>query len=325
MKRGIWWASFLVCSSALAQEGARFQYIAPPECPSEEQFRELVRARLLDEPPASEHVSVEVRLDPARRRATLSLEEPNRSPVERVVEGDSCEELASGLALITALAFGTGRETAAPEPPVAATASPPPTPASAAATTPPVEAATIPPKPPRPLAIETGLGGWVNTWSAPSAMWGADLFLRLSPKARHSWSVRAAGVYGFGAANVGDRRAEFRFLGGRAEGCPLVRDNFEHRLAGEACLALEMGALHGSGQASSALPEASSDTVLSATALITGRIRARLGRRIFVEGQGDLGVPLLHHEFVFEQPDERIFRIPAVGFSARLGLGVQFP
>ncbi|MEI9953387.1 MAG: hypothetical protein WDO74_31525 [Pseudomonadota bacterium] len=86
-----------------------------------------------------------------------------------------------------------------------------------------------------------------------------------------------------------------------------------------------MGALRGRGRDSSALLEGASDTVFSATAIVTGRIRARLGERIFVEGQGDLALPLLRHEFVFEEPPERIFRTPVLGFSARLGLGVQFP
>jgi hypothetical protein len=118
--------------------------------------------------------------------------------------------------------------------------------------------------------------------------------------------------------------AEFTFVGGRAEGCPL---SFSARrwLSGEACLGFELGALSGRGQQSSALLVEASDTVLSATALVTGRIRARFGKPFFVEGQGDVGLPLLRHEFVFEEPRERIFLIPVIGFSARLGLGVQFP
>ncbi len=332
-----------MCGSAFAEEGARWQYIAPPECPSELQFRELVRARLLGDPHASEavpnessdnSVSVEVRLEPAQHRATLLLKEPNAAPVERVVDGDSCEELASGLALITALAFGAARE----HPNATATAAPEAAEAEPAAKT--NEPAPMPERPPPvksatsvhgeraasspPLGVELGAGGWVNTWSAPNGGLGADLFVRLAPKAPRTWSLRVAGLYGFRASYVGDRLADFRFLGGRAEGCPISR-SLQWRVSGEGCLALEMGALRGRGQDSSALLEGASATVFSATAIITGRIRARLGQRIFVEGQGDLGVPLVHHEFVFEEPTERIFRIPDLGFSARLGLGVQFP
>jgi hypothetical protein len=345
MKRGLWWAFFLVCGSASAQEGVRFRYSAPPECPSEQQFRELVQSRLLGGPSANESawtasegaVSVEVRLDPAHQRATLLLEEPNAAPVERFIAGDSCEELASGLAMITALAFGTARESSAaiaaiPTPEPSAASSPParPPPAAPIAATPtPTEGAgsdaTSSGKHSTPLTIGVGAGAWLNTWSAPSVMWGGDLFVRVAPKARQTWSLRVAALYGVDSSYVGDRLAQFRFVGGRAEGCPLAQGYFRQRLVGEACLALEMGALHGRGQTASALLEGSSDMVFAATALLTGRIRGQLGERFFVEGQGDVGVPLVHHEFVFEEPRERIFQTPTVGFSARFGLGVHFP
>ena len=354
MKRGIWWACFLVCGSASAQEGVHWQYSAPAECPSEQQFRELVRARMLGDPRGSEsarddsgdgRVSVEVRLEPSRHRATLLLKEPDAAPVERLVEGDSCEELVSGLALITALAFGAAREPPNATETAAPRATQPEAEAPATARVAPLEqqtpaesavpigrggeqasgTASRPGASSPPLGIELGAGGWVNTWSAPNAALGADLFVRMAPTAARSWSLRASALYGFRSSYVGDRAAEFRFVGGRAEGCPISGSYYRRRLSGEACLALELGALNGRGRDSSALLEGASDTVFSATALITGRIRARLGERFFVEGQGDLGLPLLRHEFVFEQPSERIFMTPALGFSARLGLGVQFP
>ncbi|HYQ03137.1 MAG TPA: hypothetical protein VER96_30900 [Polyangiaceae bacterium] len=342
MKRGIWWAFFLVCGSASAQEGAHLQYVAPTECPSEQQFRELVRARLLGDPHANESawkesgdgaVSVEVRLDPAHQRATLVLQEPNLPPVERVVTGDSCEELVSGLALITALAFGSGRDAPSAtdmtiaEPATAATVNPQP-PATVSATPPAARGEpardSAPPARSAPLAVELGAGAWMNSWAAPSVMWGGDVFARLAPRAQRGWSLRVAGLYGVDSSYVGDRLAEFRFIGGRAEGCPLTQSYYGQRLTGEVCLALEMGALRGSGQASSALLEGASDTVFAATALATGRLRVRIGQRIFFESQADLGVPLLHHEFVFDEPRERIFQTPSVGYSTRLGLGVQF-
>jgi len=352
MKRGIWWACLLLCGSAHAQEGVRWQYIAPPECPNEQQFRELVQARLLGDPGATDSaknkgaesaVGVEVRLEPAQHRATLLLKEPNAAPVERVVAGDSCEELVSGLALITALAFGAAREppneagTAMPRAAEPVESTKAVTPAPALEQVPP--AAPVPPSPrepahrdpssaaalSRPLGVELGAGGWVNSWSAPNAGFGGDLFVRLAPKGASSWSVRASGLYGFRSVYVGDRLADFRFLGGRAEGCPISRSYFQQVLSAEACLGLELGALRGRGRDSSALLEGASDTVFSATALVTGRLRAHIGRRFFVEGQGDLGLPLVHHDFVFEDPPERIFQIPVLGFAARLGLGVRFP
>jgi hypothetical protein len=345
MKRGIWWACCLASGSAFAQEGVHWQYIAPPECPSEQQFRDLVRARLLADPRAGNSaadksadspVSVEVRLEPSQHRATLLLKERDASPVERVVDGDSCEELVSGLALITALAFGAAREptkpTATTEPsqpiaPIPTSGRPPPLePKPAAESTTASHrdqtrsnASTL-----GPLAIEVGAGGWANTWSAPNGELGLDLFVRMAPQPGRGWSLRAAALYGFRTSYVGDRAADFTFIGGRADGCPLAH-SFRPWLSAEACLGLELGALRGRGRDSSALLEEASDTVFSATALITGRIRTHFSERFFLEAQGDLGLPLVRHEFVFEEPTQRIFQIPVIGFSARLGLGVQFP
>jgi len=348
MKRGIW-ACLLVCSSAFAQESVHLRYVAPPECPSERQFQELVRARLLGDPRANEAalsesgsaVNVEVRLDPAHQRGTLLLQEPNLAPVERVVAGETCEELVSGLALITALAFGAGRESspltepsrtteprAVVAPAASASASSQAAPRSAPAPpTPSVRAhsdASTPITNSTPLAIELGAGGWTTSWWDPSGMWGADLFVGVAPKDRRTWSVRAAGLYGFGSSRAGDREADFRFFGGRVEGCAFSRSFYRGRLVIEPCLALELGALRGSGQDASALLEGASDTAFAATAAFTGRFRFRIVKGIFSEFQAYLGVPLVHHEFVFEEPREQIFRIPSFGTSARLGLGVQF-
>jgi hypothetical protein len=154
---------------------------------------------------------------------------------------------------------------------------------------------------------------------------GADLFVRVAPQAAQSWSLRGGGLYRHDTSSVGDRAAEFSFFGGRFEGCPLSRSYQRRRLVGEACLGFELGALRGQGQTSSELLEATADTVFSATALLTGRIRTRLGERVFFEGQGDLGVSLVRHEFVFAEPTEQIFRTPPAGFSVRIGLSVQFP
>jgi len=283
-------------------------------------------------------VNVEVRLDPAHRSGTLLVQEPNLAPVERTVTGDSCEELVSGLALITALAFGAGREpspttepsatahsAAVAAPPVAA----PPQPTAKAAATPTTNERThsngrILATHAAPIAVELGAGGWTTNWWDPSGMWGADLFVGIAPKDRRTWSLRAAGLYAFGSSQVGDRSADFRFFGGRVEGCAFSRGFYHRRLVVEPCLALEMGALRGSGQETSALLEGASDTAFTATAAFTGRFQFWIVAGIFAEFQGYLGVPLVRHEFVFEEPREQIFRVPSFGTSARVGLGVQF-
>ena len=244
MRRALPLGYCLWCGSAFGQAGVSWHYVAPPECPSEQEFRDLVRGRLLRAPgvrdlaPAASvgaGVRVEVRLEPAERRASLLLEEPGAPVVERTIEGDTCGELASGLALITALAFGgpdeppdparTDAAEAAPATPPTAQSQPPDElsfPATAAGK--PDQPASFDEQPPPPnsprLGAEIGAGGWLNNWSIPNGAVGANAFIRLAPDAPASWSLRLSGLYGFGATSVGDRRAEFTFLGGRAEGVP---------------------------------------------------------------------------------------------------------
>jgi hypothetical protein len=170
--------------------------------------------------------------------------------------------------------------------------------------------------------MEVGAGGWLNTWSAPGLGLGADVFLRVAAQSP-GWSLRMAGLYGFGSAYVGDRLARFTLLGGRAEGCALS-SGLTHALVAEGCVALDAGALSGQGEDSSALLAGSSETVFWAAAVIVARLRARFGARLAVEAQGELGLPLVRHEFVFEDPRELIFRVPTAGVAARVGVGVQF-
>jgi hypothetical protein len=344
----------LLSGTAFGQTGVRWEYVAPPECPSEQEFRAEVEMRLLRDPhasavaeeaPSNADASVEVRLEPAERRASLVFRQPDAAVIERTVEGESCAELASGVALILALAFGGPQTPADPLPQDAPASEHPPftpvaatSPASTLAIV--AEAAPVvePTEPPRadrdsrsspaiapaatPLDLEVGGGGWLNTWSAPSGNLGADVFVRVAGKAPHAWSARLAGFYGQDWTSAADRRAQFTFLAGRAEGCPLSR-RLVWTLSGEACLALDLGALRGRGDADSALLDSASRTVFWAAGVLAGRLRARFGERISLEGQAELGFPLVRHEFVFQEPRELIFRIPPLGVGAGLALGAE--
>src|SRR4051812_4900420 len=119
MRRALTLGCWLWCGAASARTGVSWEYSAPPECPNEPDFRAQVEARLLrdrtesetsDTPSRPDGVHVEIRLEPSEQRGSLRLDEPGAPVVERIVHGDSCAELASGLALITALAFGAPAE-----------------------------------------------------------------------------------------------------------------------------------------------------------------------------------------------------------------------
>jgi hypothetical protein len=358
MRRALCLGIVLLCRPAVGQEGVRWQYIAPAECPTEQQFRDQVRERVLRDPsaalggrkvhlgaeaPARGELSVQVWLEPSERRAFLVFREGTAPALERMVQGNTCAELVSGLALITALAFGAGQEPRAEASAPSGEGSPPvpPVPATLAARRPPgkepaeahpARAGRTPPDIERsrageapasvPLDWEAGAGGWVNTWLAPESALGLDGFLRVAPESA-GWSLRLAGLYASGTAYVGDRRAEFGFWGGRAEVCPISRP-LSSNLLGEGCLAMEAGTLRGRGESASSLRDAASESLFWSAALIAGRLRANFAERISLEAQGELALPLVRHEFVFTEPRERIFLTPTVGFAGRVGVGIHF-
>lgn len=308
-------------------------------------LRDAAAGTLTDEAPGSADTSVAVHLEPAERRASLVLRELGAPVIERTVEGETCAELASGMALITALAFG------GPQAPLDSVAGDAPaserSPLSMGTATPPLVATPLLNEPlpavaegpspaddrqsqtgptiasaATPLDLEVGGGAWLNTWSSPNGNLGANVFFRLAGRASRAWSARLGGFYGTDSTSVGDRRAEFTFLAGRAEGCPLARP-LVWNLSGEACLALDLGALRGRGDADSALLGGSTRTVFWAASVLAGRLRARFGERISLEAQAELGFPLVRHEFVFQEPHELIFQIPALGVGAGLALGAE--
>ncbi len=358
--------------NANAEIGARIEYAAPSGCPDRADFERRVRERLLSEsidPKSLEQLVVRVLVEPHKQRARVELEGGDGARVERAVQGRTCEELVSGVALITALAFGAHEQAKAeaaaevkPEQPGPGEPEQP-TPPESAATPAKAEAETrskklIPLKPPpksrprvvpkselppkgdpadvpedrgveatagersrRALSAEAGAGGWISSWLAPTRMLGVDAFARLGPKSA-SWSVRASAAVGSAMAEVGDRRADLRFYGGRLEGCPLGA-RLLARLSAEACGAAELGALAGAGQAGSALREASEQTVFWGAAVLLARARSGLGPLV-IEAQAELGIPISRNEFVFQNPREEVFQAPDVGAAGRLGIGVPF-
>lgn len=372
--------ALLATPSATAELGARLEYVAPPGCPDRADFERRVRERLLSESielKSLEQLVVRVSVEPQKQRASVELQGSDGGRVERAVQGRTCEELVSGVALITALAFGAHTqakaetEAAAPEAkpeepaPGAAEAPKPPEVTAAKA---PVDAAAgtrssklVPLKPPpksaprvvpksqlpsksagdgsedvpedsgpesigearsrRGFSVEAGAGGWLSTWLAPTRMLGGDAFARIGARTG-SWSARASALLGAATAEVGDRRADLDLYGGRLEGCP-IGARLLSRLSAEACVAAELGALRGSGRAESALREADSQTVFWGAAVLLARARSPLGPLV-IEAQAELGIPVSGNEFVFQNPEQSVFKAPDFGAAGRLGIGVPF-
>ncbi|HEV8548519.1 MAG TPA: hypothetical protein VGQ57_05810 [Polyangiaceae bacterium] len=314
---------------ALAAEPVRFRYEAPAACPTEAEFTERVRARLSHWEVAgpgelARTFSLTLRIDDRGAVGRLEFVDSDGVAVSRAVAGANCDEVASGLALIAALAIepaSPAATTAEPAPPRAAapeTPSPPPplAPPKARARAAPAE---------RPTA-SAGVGGGYVGWTGPHGGVSLDAFLALGWRARGP-SLRLSAWHWRASGESGGREAVFRGWGGRLEGCPLTATVKTLEL--EPCLGTNLGLFRGEGVEGPGVAHAEASNLFWRDVLVIGRARWLIGRLFLVEAQGELAFPLLRRDFGFNDAGgtraETIFRIPAVSGGAELHAGVRFP
>jgi hypothetical protein len=111
-------------------------------------------------------------------------------------------------------------------------------------------------------------------------------------------------------------------MAARAEGC--IRIRIVTAIWGLPCGGLDAGSLRGEGLNQGAISHPASDTVLWASASVTGRLRAEVWKPLFLELDASLVFPFQHQRFVFEQPSYQIYEVPWVGRRLEAGLGVHF-
>jgi hypothetical protein len=246
----------------------------------------------------------------------------------RAVRGETCDEVVSAIALVTALAIDAG--TTESSAPVEGAPAPPrdegarePAPVARA----PSKGALRKPEPNvvvGSLGAETG----VATWLGPSPTLGFGVFGEVGTYAgasgRLTLLATASSTLVENEEEPGTyRRANFNGLIARIEGCPVVW------VLGSGfrvvpCLALGLGALRGAGEERSVHPPRNS-TIFWADLVPTLRLDWTVSDSLVFFGQGELGVPLVRHDFVFDGPRQPVFQVPAVGAGAALGMAWRFP
>jgi len=316
---------------ARAAEPVRLRYEAPAECPSESSFTERVRQRtahleLASPSDLARSFTVTLHVDTGGVVGRVDFVDRDGVPVSRVVRGESCDEVASGLALVTALALDAVPTETHPEPPPLE-----PSPALAK----PPQPEVPPPQQERPVtrsaaastrAATAGFGAGFVGWAGPQGGLTLDAFLAASFRPEGP-SLRLSAWHWRASAEDGGREAVFRGWGGRLEGCPwvFVRD----WLFAEPCLGTNLGLFRAEGVKSPALPQPETSNLFWRDVLLVGRLGARLGRFVVVEAQGELELPLFRHRFGFDDPSGAplgtVFEVPAVSGGAELHLGVRFP
>lgn len=330
----------------------RIDYEAHPGCPGREVFlEELVwrTSAAREAAPGERGLRVEARITRQRGASVgrLTLDDA-AAPLQRSIEGESCDEVVSALALVTALFLDpharTGRRPSspvapqAPVPPAAPEASPPSPLVAARGSLAGRLAGSAPDILPLPLPAALASpapGGPPGSWSlgarataalavTPSALFGGEIFAARRFAGALGASLEAA-VDLSGTGDIAVRGGEAWFLQaiGRIEGCP-VRVRFGGRWAFAPCVEVEAGVLRGQGVLQSPLTYVDAASVPWAGAGLLPRLEVGFGP-LALEVRGGPVFPLVRQEFVFKTPFSDVYDVPAVTATVSAGLGVRFP
>lgn len=349
--------TLLLSGSAWAQEErVHLQYQAGPGCPNRAAFIEQIalrtpRPRFVTEPEGVRSFVVSVEVAEGRAVGRLATGQENALGSTREVESGNCNEVASALALIMALAIDPKASTAAlppprgpdPDAPDAAqnsTAAPPakptsdePTPAPAAKTAHPTSrrsslGSELPGHPPSRNVFQLGAqaegSAWFGTGSVPLggiaifAEWGRSPTTGFSPAFRLSGMVaRSREIH------PGEGGAQFAVTSGELDFCPL-----HLRLTGSVallpCLGAEGGLLVGEGIPRGRIVQKRSAQRPWGVVHQALRFQATFGHTAVLHLEAGLGEPIWQDEFVFQTPDLTIVRIPALVPKLGIGLALRF-
>lgn len=170
---------------------------------------------------------------------------------------------------------------------------------------------------------ETSLGLW------PTTGWGGLLFVETAAPGRSRLGpVLRAGVSVNQSLDRLSNGAEARFQLATLvlEGCPLRLLFLDSALAAHACLDVHVGALRAQGRG---LDRAAKTTDAWLDLGPLARVRVAITRRIFVEGQGMLVMPLrrLEYDVYYAGPAAAattVHTVPWLGALVGIGMGYQF-
>jgi hypothetical protein len=250
-------------------EKVRVTYRGSAGCPDSIAFLEQVRARVgsaWEAPPNELARTIEVRVAGGGDRSVARIDfvDENNQPITRVVTAQTCDEVVTGIALVTALAIesriaeAVGKSeppTAVAGGPAASAAEPPKTqaPEASKAVVPPAVAEPVrePPEPPRaPPHYDIGGGVIASVGALPGISPGFRGFIGLG------WSGGPDFRVGGEFSNTGNVNStvngnaydsKFTLALGRASVCPIALGDKARFLP---CGGLEIGQLKARGQSS---------------------------------------------------------------------------
>ena len=286
------------------EEVVALQYAAPAGCPDRAVVEAAIRAR-----------TPNVRLSAqARRVFAITIEAmtgatPGATPgaitdgfrgtlvVDRVADKElsapRCDDLATALALVTALAI----DPTAATPPRAD----PPGPGAAGAPD---------------GRLEADLGGLASTGVSPGTLFAAAIEGRAT--VRRTYQVELAAIAGRASVAQDGAQAQFTWLATRLGGCRRWRG---WGIAAAACTDLEIGAVRAVGEQ---IVNQRGLTRLWFAAGLHGSAQVPLGSRMFGQLQLGATLPIVRDRYLFA-PNIEVHETPSVTGWLALGVGVRFP
>jgi len=274
------------------EEVVELRYVAPVECPARDVVEGAIRARTPNvrlAAPAHRVFAITIEATAEGFRGTLLVD----SVADKELAAPRCEDLATALALVTALAIDP-------------TAS--------------VLPRTPPPRPGEPgvraWSFEADVDGMVEAGVAPGALFAAVAAARAS--LRHTYQLELAAIVGRDSATRDGAQARFTWLAARLGACRLWP---RWRIVVGACGDLEAGAVRASGEM---IVNQRDLFRLWLAAGVHGSAQVPLGSRIFGQLQLGVALPFLRDRYLFA-PDVELHETPSVTGWVILGVGVRFP
>lgn len=325
-------------AGASAAPRVRLDYHADSACPSREAFLERVRARVHDielsatddggersyssasgtRGERSERYDVTLEKSGDAFIGRLAVAPATDSSTIRELEDDSCDELASALALVFAIELGNADARARTPPRETPKRTPKRTP-------PKTSPRARPPEGPRAnmYAIAAGtLASGLAPSLSPAGQVGVEVRASRAPPWLGRPAARATGLFASGREIVGaDGTGQLTLLSSAVRGCALSFPGLPSSTIIEPCAAVELGAVRTEG--STARGEQASARVWSAAGALAHFVwwsRASF----YVDSEVGLLVPATRYRTYLASPEVVLFAMPPVLFRWSLGVAFRF-
>ena len=286
-----WLAGAAPVRAEVEEEIVELRYVAPPGCPARDVVEAAIRVRT-----PNVRIAAEARRVFAITIAAVADGFRGTLVVDQVADKElaalRCEDLATALALVTALAI---------DPTVSVL---------------PVAPAGRPVLPvARTWSFEADVGGMVETGISPDALFA--MVVEARARVRHTYRFELSAIAGRDSIARDGAQARFTWLAARLGACRLWRG---WGITAGACGDVEAGAVRAGGEM---IVNQRDLTRLWLAAGVHGSTEVPLGSRMFAHVQLGLSLPFLRDRYLFA-PNMELHETPSVTGWLTLGVGVRF-